>query len=133
MGDIFSTALGNVLGEIIVAIAGLFVTGIGTVGAFYLRKLDSNLKKKDLRDEINRYVEFAKKSKSFSLMTTEEKTQTVFEKARSYADESQIKISDRELLILVEGSMGTFDSLESIGLRVMKISRTNNLQGEDIR
>lgn len=130
MGDILTTAFGNVLGEIIVTISGLIITGITTFGAIYMKKLSTKLKNKMLRDEINRYVDFAEKAKSFSKLNIDEKIQTVYEKAREFADENEIKISDTELMIWVERSLAELRELENKGQSIMMLNRQNKSQGE---
>jgi uncharacterized membrane protein len=130
MGDILTTAFGNVLGEIIVTISGLIITGITTFGAIYMKKLSTKLKNKMLRDEINRYVDFAEKAKSFSELNIDEKIQTVYEKAREFANENEIKISDTELMIWVERSLAELRSLENKGQSIMMLNRQNKPQGE---
>ena len=130
MGEVITTALGNVLSEVLVTIMGLVITGITTFGAIYMKKLSTKLKNKMLRDEINRYVDFAEKARSFSEMNVDEKIQTVFEKAKEYAEDNEIKISDKELVIWVERSLGELRSLENKGKAIMMLSRQNQSQGE---
>jgi len=130
MGEVITTALGNVLSEVLVTIMGLVITGITTFGAIYMKKLSTKLKNKMLRDEINRYVDFAEKARSFSEMNIDEKIQTVFEKAKEYAEDNEIKISDKELVIWVERSLEELKSLENKGKTIMMLSRQNQSQGE---
>lgn len=130
MGEVITTALGNVLSEVLVTIMGLVITGITTFGAIYMKKLSTKLKNKMLRDEINRYVDFAEKARSFSEMNVDEKIQTVFEKAKEYAEDNEIKISDKELVIWVERSLEELKSLENKGKTIMMLNRQNQSQGE---
>lgn len=126
MIDIIQTALGNVLGEVITVLLGLIITGVSTYGAFRIKLFTDKLKKQTLLNEINRYVEFAEKAKSFQLMTVEEKKETVLEKAQEFAMENDIKVSEKELALMVENSIKSLVRLEMIGLKLMKLKK-----GED--
>lgn len=124
MIDIITTALGNVLGEVLVAVVGVIVTGATGVLSIYMKRMTTNLHRKMMLDEITRYVDFAEKAKSFTQMTFDEKVETILEKAKSFSEENGMKISDRELLIMIESSMGSLEQLKTIGARVLKMSRT---------
>lgn len=124
MIDIITTALGNVLGEVLVAVVGVIVTGATGILSIYMKRMTTNLHRKMMLDEITRYVDFAEKAKSFTQMTFDEKVETILEKAKSFSEENGMKISDRELLIMIESSMGSLEQLKTIGARVLKMSRT---------
>ncbi len=126
MIEIIQTALGNVLGEIITVVLGLIITGVSTYGAFRVKLLTDKMKKQTLLNEINRYVEFAEKAKSFQLMSSDEKKETILEKATEFALENGIKVSTSELVLMVEGSMQSLKKLEGIALKLMKMNK-----GED--
>lgn len=126
MIEIIQTALGNVLGEIITVVLGLIITGVSTYGAFRVKLLTDKMKKQTLLNEINRYVEFAEKAKSFQLMSSDEKKETILEKATEFALENGIKVSPSELVLMVEGSMQSLKKLEGIALKLMKMNK-----GED--
>jgi hypothetical protein len=129
MIEIIQTALGNVLGEIITVVLGLIITGVSTYGAFRVKLLTDKMKKQTLLSEINRYVEFAEKAKSFQLMSSDEKKETILEKAQEFALENGIQISPSELKLMVEGSMQSLKKLEGIGLKIMKMNKLQ--KGED--
>jgi light-regulated signal transduction histidine kinase (bacteriophytochrome) len=111
------------LGEAITIIFGIIFTGMSTYGAFYIKKLTDDAKRKALVDEVNRYTQWALQAKSFKLMNIEEKKQTVFEKAQQFAMENGISISMEELSLMVEKSVQSIEQLEDAGLKIMKLKR----------
>ena len=122
----FESFLGDVAG----AIVSLIVTAIATYGGFYIKQLDTKLKRKTLLDEINRYVGWVKETDSFKLMNDAEQTTTILEKAMEFAEENEIKISERELKLMVERAVQSLQRLESIGLKLMQKRLFNN-KGEE--
>ena len=118
------------LGEVAGAIVSLIVTAIATYGGFYIKRLDTKLKRKTLLDEINRYVGWVKETDSFKLMNDTEQTTTILEKAKEFAEENEIKISERELKLMVERAVQSLQRLESIGLKLMQ-KRLSNNKGEE--
>lgn len=127
--NILSTALGGVLGEVITVVLGLIVTGIGTYGAFYVKKLTDKMKRKDLINEVKLYIQFAEQANSFKLMSTQEKKETVMSKAQQYAMENGIPVTQEELSLIVETSIQSLKQLEGIGLKLMKLNQMK--KGED--
>lgn len=108
------------IGEIAGAIVALLITAIGTYGGIYLKRVETKLKRKMLLDEVNRYVAWAQEAQSFKLMSSSEKIETVFTKAIEFAEENEIKITDKELNIMVERAVESLSRLETIGLRLMR-------------
>lgn len=108
------------VGEIAGAIVALLITAIGTYGGIYLKRVETKLKRKMLLDEVNRYVAWAQEAQSFKLMSSSEKIETVFTKAIEFAEENEIKITDKELNIMVERAVESLSRLETIGLRLMR-------------
>jgi len=119
----FLTTLGGVLNEVITVVLGLVVAGIGTYGAFYMKKLTDKMKRKDLINEVKLYIQFAEQANSFKLMSTQEKKETVMSKAQQYAMENGISVTQQELALIVETSIQSLKQLEGIGLRLMKINK----------
>lgn len=121
----------NFIGDVVGAVVALLVTAIGTYGGFYIKRLDTKLRRKTLLDEINRYVEMAKDVKSFSFMSEEDKTEMIYEKASEFASDNEVQISAKELRIMVERALQSIDRLEAIGLslvnkRLLKEKENNN-------
>lgn len=108
------------IGEIVGAIVALLITAIGTYGGIYLKRVETKLKRKMLLDEVNRYIAWAQEAQSFKLMSSPEKIETVFTKAIEFAEENEIKITDKELNIMVERAVQSLSRLETIGLNLMK-------------
>lgn len=123
MGDILTTALGNVLGEVITVVLGLVLTGVSTWGAFYIKRMNDKFKLKTLVDEVNRYVQWAEQAKSFKLLSSEEKKQTVLERIQQFAIENGISVTESELAIMVERSVQSIMNLEMAGLKLMKLKK----------
>lgn len=117
------------IGEIAGAIVALLITAIGTYGGIYLKRVETKLKRKMLLDEVNRYVAWAQEAQSFKLMSSSEKIETVFTKAIEFAEENEIKITDKELNIMVERAVESMSRLETIGLRLMR-KHLSEKQGE---
>lgn len=117
------------IGEIAGAIVALLITAIGTYGGIYLKRVETKLKRKMLLDEVNRYVAWAQEAQSFKLMSSSEKIETVFTKAIEFAEENEIKITDKELNIMVERAVESLSRLETIGLSLMK-RNLENKQGD---
>lgn len=122
MGDLFSSAIV----QIIAAITSLVVLGIGTIGGFYVKRLDSKLKMKTLTDEINRYVAWADQANSFKAMSNMDKRDTVLERIRQFAADNEIAITDAQLILMVERSVQSLRSLEDIGIK-MKMRHYDSL------
>ena len=116
-------------GDIVGAIVALLIGAIGTYGGIYIKKMETKLKRKMLLDEVNRYVAWAQEAQSFKLMSSSEKIETVFTKAIEFAEENEIKISDKELNIMVERAVQSLSRLETIGLRLMR-KHLSEKQGE---
>lgn len=108
------------IGEIVGAVVALIIGAIGVYGGTYLKRMESQLKRKMILDEISKYAEWANGAKSFKLMSSEEKIETVFMKAVEFAEENGIQISDTELLMMVERTIESTPRLESIGRNLMK-------------
>lgn len=108
------------IGDITGAVVALLITAIGTYGGFYVKRLGDKLKRKMLLDEVNRYTQWALEAKSFKLMSADEKAETVFTKATEFAEENEIKISEKELKLMVERAVQSVSRLETIGLTLMR-------------
>ena len=107
-------------GDIVGAVVALIIGAVGTYGGFYIKRLGDKLKRKMLLDEVNRYIQWAQGAESFKLMSSSEKEETVFTKAMEFAEENEIRISDKELLLMVERAVQSISRLETIGLRLMR-------------
>lgn len=119
----------NFIGDIVGAVVALVIGAVGTYGGFYIKRLGDKLKRKMLLDEVNRYTQWAQEAQSFKLMSSAEKVETVFTKALEFAEENEIKVSERELNLMVEHAIQSFSRLETIGLRLMK-RNLSETQGE---
>ena len=117
------------IGDIVGAVVALLIGAIGTYGGIYIKKMETKLKRKMLLDEVNRYVAWAQEAQSFKLMSSSEKIETVFTKAIEFAEENEIKITDKELNIMVERAVQSLSRLETIGLSLMK-RNLENKQGD---
>ena len=117
------------IGDIVGAIVALLIGVIGTYGGIYIKRMETKLKRKMLLDEVNRYVAWAQEAQSFKLMSSSEKIETVFTKAIEFAEENEIKITDKELNIMVERAVQSLSRLETIGLSLMK-RNLENKQGD---
>lgn len=113
-----NSTFNDMLTQVITLVAGLIFTGISTLGGFYIKRLTDNAKKKNLRDEVNRYVSWALQANSFKLLTVQERKDSVLMKAREFADENDIKINEQELALMVEKAVQSLSDLESIGLKL---------------
>ena len=116
-------------GDIVGAVVALIIGAVGTYGGFYIKRLGDKLKRKMLLDEVNRYIQWAQGAESFKLMSSSEKEETVFTKAMEFAEENEIRISDKELLLMVERAVQSISRLETIGLSLMK-RNLENKQGD---
>ena len=108
------------IGEIVGAVVALLIGSIATYGGIYIKRMETKLKRKMILDEINRYTEWADEAQSFKLMSSNEKMETVFAKAMEFAMENDIRIEERELMLMVERSVQSAGRLETIGLSLMK-------------
>ena len=108
------------IGEIVGAVVTLVISAIGIYGGTYLKRMEAQFKRKMVLDEISKYTQWADGAKSFKLMSVEEKIETVFMKAVEFIEENDIKISDTELMIMVERAIESSSRLESIGRNLMK-------------
>lgn len=117
------------IGDIVGAIVALLIGAIGTYGGIYIKRMETKLKRKMLLDEVNRYVAWAQEAQSFKLMSSSEKIETVFTKAIEFAEENEIRITDKELNIMVERAVQSLSRLETIGLSLMK-RNLENKQGD---
>lgn len=113
MEGFWTTALGGALGNVLSAILGLAVTGVTTMGGFYINKLFSKMKMDSLEKEILRFVRWVEQAPRFKIAEGQEKLYTVLEKARAYASENNIKVSEEELTIMVESSVKVMKESEN--------------------
>lgn len=88
--------------EGVMALAGLVLTGLGLFGSFYISKLMSRIKEKELLDTVARYVRWAEQAPAFKEWTGGEKFEIVFSKAIQWAHDNRIPINEDELAIMVE-------------------------------
>jgi hypothetical protein len=127
--NMFGMFLSELTGGIIGAIISVLVTVIATYGGVYIKKLDTKLKRKTLLDEINRYIEWLNEATSFTLMDNDEKINTVYEKAMEFSYENDIRVSEKELRLMIERAMNSQYRLQSIGLKLMQ-KKLSNDKGE---
>ncbi len=115
--------------QLITIVSGIIFTAISTLGAFYMKRLSDKAKLKTLKDEVNRYVSWALQASSFKLLTAQEKNESVFMKAKEFAEDNDIKVSDSELALMVERAVQSLSELESIGLK-LRSENLMKLKGE---
>lgn len=113
MEGFWTTALGGALGNVLSAILGIVVTGVTTMGGFYISKLSKKLKMDSLEKEIFRFVRWAEQAPRFALSDGQAKLYTVLENARLYAKENNISITDERLDIMVEAAVKVMKEAEN--------------------
>lgn len=131
MGEIITAALGNALGTIITTVLGAIVTGITATLGIYMRRVNNNLQRKMLMDEIKEYTSFMKQAPSFQGMTVEERIETIVETVREFANENGISVSDKSLYLMVEQSLQSFKTLEATANNLLMLKKMKNYSGED--
>lgn len=118
-----NSTFSELLTQVITIVAGLLLTGVSTLGAFYIKRFSDNMKRKTLLDEINRYVGWVNDVPSFKLMSVEEKRETILEKISNFARENDISLPDSEIALMVERAVESRKKLETIGLKLMAIKK----------
>lgn len=113
--------------SIVSAVASVVLAIIGVVSPIITRKIENSMKRKMLFDEINRYANFVNETKTFKLMSGDEKKQTIFERAQLFAVENEISVTEQELLLYIEQSISlvvksknALKQLEKAGVRLMQ-------------
>lgn len=110
---------------LLITLAVAIVTGlasiIGVLASYLSKRFDYKLKMKSLTDEINRYVGYTRSSDTYKLMAEEDRINSLLEQARLFANQSEIVITDFQLIAMIESSMGTLKSLDNIGIKFMKL------------
>lgn len=102
---------------IVMAIAGVVITGITSIGGFFINKAFHQIKMKSLVSEINKYVTWVAQAGTFQPLDLTEKKQTILQQVMVYASENGINISDAQLAILIDVSFKSILQLESLGMR----------------
>lgn len=112
--------------QFITVLITLLVTALTTIGGVYIKKIDTKLKRKTLRDEINRYSDWVRTVDEFKNMTEDEQVDTIFDTARTFAYDNDISVSDSELRLMVKTSLSSISRLQMTGLKLMVNKKENN-------
>lgn len=120
----------NIVLEVVKAIVGVVIPAFTIYLGFYTRRVNENVKRKDLQREIDRLTSHSLQLKSFEVMDYETKVDVISESALAYAMRNGIDFSPVEIRIMVEGSFTSLKTLERNGLQLykLKLSKENNGQ-----
>ncbi len=91
--------------QIVTIITGAVFTGLGTLCAFYVNRLINRLKRRDLVEEVSRYVRWVEQSPSYENYSNEDKFNIVFSRARMHATQYGIPMDDEKITIIVESAV----------------------------
>lgn len=111
----------EIIMNVAVALVGILTTLIGVVGGFYVKRIENKIKNKALIDEVNRYVQWTLTSKTFNLMSGEEKTNILLEQLRAFAIQNEIQVTDIQLILMIENSMKPLMTLSRSGEELLKL------------
>ncbi|HOM77851.1 MAG TPA: phage holin, LLH family [bacterium] len=107
-----------VLDSILQALTTLLVTAIGVLGGIYIKKIETSIKKINIKNEIEKYVKLINETESTKNLSVEQKKELVKEMAISFADENEIKISNSEVEILIDEAFSSIRKLQNIILKI---------------
>lgn len=114
--------------EVVKAIVGVAIPALTVYLAFYTKRINEKMMRKDLQREIDNLTSRALQIKSFEKMDYELKVETVVESAQAYAMRNDINFSQAEIRIMVESSFASLATLEKNGLQLyqLKLSKEKN-------
>jgi len=108
-----------ILDSILQAISTLLIGLIGAAAAVYIKNFESKLKKNTIKEEIKKYINWVNESETTKLLPIEKKKEIVIEMVSFFAEENEIKISQREIELLVENELNLLSKLENIKLKLI--------------
>lgn len=116
----------NIVLEVVKAIIGVVIPALTIYLAFYTKRINENVKRKDLKREIDRQTSYSLQLKSFRVMDYETKVEVITESVIAYAARHDMDFSPLEIKIMVEGSFTSLKTLEKNGLQLyrLKLSKT---------
>ena len=95
----------GVLQQLITTLSGVAFIGLSTIAGIYVKKLTTSLQRKDLEKEIKQYVQAAEQSPSFAGYDGDQKYNVVLARAKTWAKDNSVTLTDDELMILIESSV----------------------------
>ena len=95
----------GVLQQLITTLSGVAFIGLSTIAGIYVKKLTTSLQRKNLEKEISQYVHAAEQSPSFKGYSGEQKYDVVLARAKTWAKDNSVLLTDDELMILIESSV----------------------------
>jgi hypothetical protein len=122
-----SSEWASILIQIAGAVGAFIVSIIGIVGAFYVKRIDTKLKMKLLKDEIKEMVEWSLTSPVFSSSTSSERVSTLVEQLMYFAVENGISITDTKLRSMIESTMNYPKKLEGMVLKSMLLKERKDV------
>lgn len=97
--------LAELLEQIVMILAGLALTAVGSIGSFYITKLVSHLKEEELLAKVSTYVRWVEQAPAFQEFAGEERFEIVFSKIAQWCEANGIPVVEDELAILIEDAV----------------------------
>lgn len=91
--------------EALKILGGVMIPLLTTMAILYKNKIERRLQKSEVQREIDRYVNFAGKLKSFEIMTIKDKVEAIKDDILIFIQDNNIVMSDAELNLMIEKAL----------------------------
>lgn len=108
----------NIALEVVKAVVGVVIPALTVYLAFYTKRINEKMMRKDLQREVDSLTSRALQIKSFEKMDYDSKIEAIIESAQAYAMRNEIDFSAAEIRIMVEVSFNSLKTLEKNGLQL---------------
>ena len=88
--------------EVIMALLGIGLLALSTIGGFYIKRLMTHLEEKELIDAVRRYVRWVEQSPGFKDWTGEEKFAMVMNTAYQWLEDRGLTVDQDEVAAMIE-------------------------------
>ena len=116
----------DILLEIVKAIVGVAIPAMTVWLMFHTKRINDNVKKNALQSKIDQLSQHSEQLQSFQGMTLEDRIEALMEGARRHAMDNDVSISEIELRMMVESSLSSLRTLNSIVLRLKLMKENKN-------
>lgn len=122
----------NIILEVVKAIIGVVIPALTVYLAFYARKVNENVKRKDLQAKIDSLTSHSLQAKSFEDMDYETRVEAIVESAEAYAYRNDIDFSSSEIQLMVENAFISLKTLEKNGLQLYQLKLSKEKSNEKV-
>lgn len=126
------TDWGSIIIQVVIAVVGIVVSLITVVGGYWIKKVTHDMKIKAIRDEVNRYVQWAEQAPSFKLMGPDDQRLAVLDSVKAFVRENGYEISDTDLIFMIEKSIQSLTNLNINGYRRVQLKKLASQEDKNV-